>query len=265
MADSALRGDGETDERLVAEIVRLRKIVKALMNRAERSASTETSNFGLFQTTIILEEQVRHKTFELETALRENERINRDLQQIQAKLQEQAIRDPLTGLYNRHYLNEALGRELDRARRQDLRVGVVLADIDHFKVVNDTYGHTAGDEVLKTVGALLQRSLREYDFSCRYGGEEFLMILPGIEPNSTRKRIEQVRAAVETTKIRYDASVIEVTASFGIAMFPANGGTGAALIAAADSALYKAKNGGRNRVDFYDSQTLSCAETVENL
>ena len=93
------------------------------------------------------------------------------MQQAQAKLREQAVRDPLTGLYNRHYLNEALGRELTRARRQDLRMGVVLADIDHFKVVNDTYGHTAGDEVLKTVGALLQRTCREYDTPCRYGGE----------------------------------------------------------------------------------------------
>jgi len=145
MNDSAVQGDGKTEESLRAEIVRLRKMVKALMNRAERSASTETSNFGLFQTTIILEEQVRHKTLELETALRENERINRDLQQTQARLREQAVRDPLTGLYNRHYLNEALGRELDRARRQDFRVGVVLADIDHFKAVNDTYGHTAGE------------------------------------------------------------------------------------------------------------------------
>jgi len=262
MDDSAVQGDGETEESLRAEIVRLRKMVNALMNRAERSASTETSNFGLFQTTIILEEQVRHKTLELETALRENERINRDLQQTQARLREQAVRDPLTGLYNRHYLNEALGRELDRACRQDLRVGVVLADIDHFKAVNDTYGHTAGDEVLKTIGALLQRSLREYDFSCRYGGEEFLLVLPGIEPDTARKRIEQVRAAVKTTKVRFEASVIKVTASFGIAMFPTHGASGGALIAAADSALYAAKNGGRNRVECYDSQTLSHSETA---
>jgi diguanylate cyclase (GGDEF)-like protein len=259
MDDTALQRDGENQESLRAEIVRLGKMVKALMNRAERSASAETSNFGLFQTTIILEEQVRHKTEELETALRENEKINRALQQAQAKLREQAVRDPLTGLFNRHYLNEALGPELTRARRQDLRMGVVLADIDHFKAVNDTYGHTAGDEVLKTVGALLQRNCREYDISCRYGGEEFLLMLHGLGPDRARKRIENLRAAVETTKIRYDASVIEVTASFGIAMFPAHGENGGALIAAADRALYDAKNGGRNRVEFYDSQTLSHA------
>jgi diguanylate cyclase (GGDEF)-like protein len=255
MDDTAVQCDRQNLESLRAEIVRLRKVVKALMNRAARSASAETSNFGLFQTTIILEEQVRRKTEELETALRENEKINRAFQEAQAKLREQAVRDPLTGLYNRHYLNEALARELSRARRQDLRMGVVLADIDHFKVVNDTYGHLAGDEVLRTAGALLQSNCRGYDISCRYGGEEFLLILYGLEPANAWKRSEQLRAALETTKILYDTSVIEVTASFGIAMFPAHGENGAALIAAADRALYKAKDGGRNRVEFYDSRT----------
>jgi diguanylate cyclase (GGDEF)-like protein len=245
---------------LHAEIVRLNKVVNALVNRAERGASVESSNFGLFQTTLVLEDQVRRKTEDLEKALRKIERIHRDLQQAQAhlqeqaiRLQEQAIRDPLTGLYNRRHLDEVLSRELIRARRHNLSLCLVMIDIDHFKFVNDTYGHTAGDEVLKTVGTLLQRSLREYDYSCRYGGEEFLLILPAIEEDSARKRIGQLREAVEVTKTEYSAAAIQVTASFGVAMFPADGQNGMALIAASDKALYGAKTGGRNRVEFCNS------------
>jgi diguanylate cyclase (GGDEF)-like protein len=250
--DPSARRGGEDLESARAEIVRLGKVVKALVGRAERSASVEVSHFGQFQAAIILEEQVRRKTEELEAALRENEKINRALQEVQAKLREQALRDPLTGLYNRHYLNEALGRDLAGARRREERIAVVLFDVDRFKTINDTYGHAAGDEVLSAVGALLQGGSRESDIACRLGGDEFLLILNGIQPEVAWKRSEQVRVAVETAKIRYETSFIRATTSIGLAMFPEDGENGPALIAAADRALYKAKAAGRNRVEICD-------------
>jgi len=356
-----------------AEVARLNKMVQALMNRAERSTNAQCSDFSLFQTAIMLEEQVRARTVEVEAALRENEKINRALRESEAKfrilvnqslvgivivedgkfsytnakfsaifgysdaesralglldltiesdrplvaemirkrlggevdqvayafrglrkdgavvdieshgsvmeiggklllvslimditeraraerevlvlqdaLREQSTHDPLTGLYNRRYLEETLGRELLLAARGDYPVSVIMADLDHFKAVNDRYGHPAGDQVLRVFGALLKHHARSSDIYCRYGGEEFLLVLPRMTEASAVERAEQLRAAMATAPVGHGEALIPMTASFGVATFPRDGRNGDELIAAADAALYRAKAAGRNRVN----------------
>jgi len=356
-----------------AESVRLNKIIKALMDRAERNTSAQGSDFSVFETTIMLEEQVRRRTAELEAALRENEKVNRALRESEAKfrglvsqslvgivliedgkfsysnakfdeifgyssdeirglgplqlavesdrglvaenisrrlsgevdqlgyvfhglhkngavidiechssvmhvgkrsllislimdisertraecavqalqvqLREQSTHDELTGLYNRHFLEESFGRELLLAERAGHPVSVIMADLDHFKSVNDLHGHLAGDEVLRVFANLMKRSARSSDIVCRYGGEEFLLVLPGMTEAGATERAEQSRRAMAATPVSYGASQITVTASFGVATFPFHGRTTDELIAAADGALYLAKADGRNRVN----------------
>ncbi|MDO9292308.1 MAG: diguanylate cyclase [Hydrogenophaga sp.] len=172
----------------------------------------------------------------------------REVHQLQEQLREQAIHDPLTGLYNRRYLDETIGRELIRARRAGHEVGIVMCDIDFFKRVNDTWGHLAGDEVLKAFAALLSRNARGSDIVCRYGGEEFVLLLADIPPNLAYQRAESLRMALEAMSIAFGETAIRVTASFGVANFPEHGTTQDELIHAADSAMYLAKTSGRNRV-----------------
>lgn len=358
---------------LQAEIARLNKIVRVLMDRAERSTAVQGSDFSLFQTAVMLEDQVRHRTAELEAALREIEkaasalresearfrglvnqslvgiviiengkisysnakfddifgyssgevlsrvptdfvadsdkrmvaesicrresgekaqvhymfdglrkdgtlinvecfgsrmdadgklllisllmdiservRAERTVQALQNKLREQSIHDALTGLYNRHYLEDTLGRELIRAEREGYPVGVIMGDLDHFKTVNDCYGHLAGDEVLRVFGEVVKKHARASDICCRYGGEEFLLVLPGVDEANAVERAEQIRSEMAALPVAFGKSHITVTASFGIATFPLDGRTGDALISTADRALYAAKAGGRNRVN----------------
>lgn len=366
--------DSSPDERaLKGEITRLNKMVKALMDRAERSTSVQGSDFGLFQTAIMLEQQVRSRTGELEAALHENEKINRalresemrfrglvsqsmvgivivehgkisysnakfdeifgytaeeiralapldlatendralvaenirkrlsgemeridyvfhgvrkngtvidvethssvmkiggslaliglvmdvtertraerELQALQERLREQSTHDALTGLYNRRYLEETIGRELVSAERHGERISVIMSDLDHFKEINDCYGHLAGDEVLRVFGGLMKRHARGSDIYCRYGGEEFLLVLPKMTEDHAVERAEQLRSAIAAAPVAHGATSIAVTASFGVASFPRDGRTGDELIAAADRALYAAKAAGRNRVN----------------
>ena len=358
---------------LPAEVVRLNKIIQALMDRAERNTSSQVSDFGMFQATIMLEERVRRRTAELEAALRENEKTSRALRESEAKfrglvsqslvgivliedgrfsysnakfdeifgysaeevrgmgpldtavesdrglvaeyldkrlsgesdqlayvfhglrkngavidvechssvmnvgnrsliislimdisertraeravqvlqeeLREQSTHDALTGLYNRRFLDEFFGRELLLAKRGGHPVSVIMGDLDHFKAVNDRYGHLAGDEVLRVFGTLLTNNARASDIVCRYGGEEFLLVLPGMTTEGAVERAEQLRQAMAATPVSNGVSRITVTASFGVATFPTHGRTTDELIAAADRALYSAKAQGRNRVN----------------
>jgi diguanylate cyclase (GGDEF)-like protein/PAS domain S-box-containing protein len=365
-----------SEQDLQGEIVRLNKIIQALMNRAERSTSCHSSDFNLFQSTIMLEQQVLIRTRELEASLHENEKINRALREaenkfhsvldqslvgitmvienrfhyanpkfaeiigysvdellqlgpiditpetdkplaitamcqqlpgefktnnfivnllrkdgrvisvevsgskpvfigskqaliavwvditerlriecevntLQDQLREQAVRDSLTGLYNRLYLNESLERELTLAKRHGYCVSVVMSDLDHFKVINDCFGHLAGDEVLKTFAGMMKQYSRSSDINCRYGGEEFFLVLPDMGSNKACERAEQLRRALASAPAVFNKSEIPVTASFGVATFPQHGQTCYDLIMAADNALYAAKDAGRNLVKCY--------------
>jgi diguanylate cyclase (GGDEF)-like protein/PAS domain S-box-containing protein len=164
-------------------------------------------------------------------------------------LRSQSIIDALTGLFNRRYLEEILEREVRRATRSEQPVGVIMLDLDHFKNFNDTYGHEAGDAVLREAAAFLRRSVRAEDIVCRFGGEEFVIILPLADANATQGRAERIRSKLhELTVLHQGKSVGAVTVSVGVAALPAHGESSKALLEAADAALYRAKREGRDRV-----------------
>ncbi|HUN54164.1 MAG TPA: sensor domain-containing diguanylate cyclase [Smithella sp.] len=369
---------GANEQSLLAEIDRQNKVIRALMNRVERSTNAQGSDFGLFQTTIMLEDQVHKRTEDLEASLRENEKITRALRESEAKfrgvvsqplvgiatiedgkfsytnprfaeifgygddeihklgpldvtaeqdrtlvaeqlrrrlsgevervdyvfhglrkdgvivdieihgsamniggkltlitiimdisermrierevralqdlLREQSIRDSLTGLYNRRYMEETMNREMVLAQRYMRFISVAMGDLDHFKDINDRYGHLAGDEILRVFGELMKRYSRGSDICCRYGGEEFLLVMPGMAVEHACERAEQLRAEIEATQVKFGSSAIAVTASFGVASFPQDGRSSDELIAAADRALYAAKKAGRNQVKISSGQ-----------
>jgi diguanylate cyclase (GGDEF)-like protein/PAS domain S-box-containing protein len=164
-------------------------------------------------------------------------------------LQQQAITDPLTGLYNRRFLYEVLPRELTRAGRNKTAVAVMMMDIDHFKRVNDTYGHETGDLVLKEIARTIEATLRATDICCRYGGEEISVVLPEAPVDGARMRAEMLRASIEKLEVEGPGQErIRVTISIGVAVYPGHGANADALLRAADEALYEAKGAGRNRV-----------------
>lgn len=164
---------------------------------------------------------------------------------------QQSIRDPLTGLYNRRYLEESLGREITRAQRRKSSLGIIMMDVDFFKNINDTYGHEAGDAVLKVLGNLLQFRVRGEDIICRYGGDEFTIIMPGASLETVRRRADQLRQIAEhQLLIKIDnQSVGPVTISCGVAVFPDHGNSGDTVLQMADGALLAAKQKGRNRIE----------------
>jgi diguanylate cyclase (GGDEF)-like protein len=165
------------------------------------------------------------------------------------QLRDQSIRDALTGLYNRRYLLETCRREFSRATRAGQSVGVLSIDIDHFKKFNDNHGHDAGDTVLRAVGECLKTCFRDEDVACRFGGEEFLVVLPGAGAEVAMRKAEELRATIEALTVRYlDANLPRVTISIGVAAFPRSGENPQAVLKAADEALYRAKGEGRNRV-----------------
>jgi diguanylate cyclase (GGDEF)-like protein/PAS domain S-box-containing protein len=164
-------------------------------------------------------------------------------------LRTQSVRDALTGLYNRRYLEEALEREIRRASRAKQSLGLMILDLDHFKRFNDTYGHDAGDAVLREAAALLVNNVRVEDLVCRFGGEEFVVILPTAELEAARTRAERLRSGMRENTMMYQSkSLGQVTFSVGVAAFPQHGSSPKELMAAADSALYEAKRAGRDRV-----------------
>jgi diguanylate cyclase (GGDEF)-like protein len=161
----------------------------------------------------------------------------------------EAIRDPLTNLYNRRYMEASLKREVQRAKRHNTSVGIIILDIDHFKRLNDTYGHEAGDVVLRELGALFQRHIRSEDIACRYGGEEFLLIMPEAPLEIIRHRAEELRIIVkDLLRIRWQKQTLAITVSLGVAAFPNHGYSVKNIVNAADAALYQAKSRGRNQV-----------------
>lgn len=176
---------------------------------------------------------------------------------LQSKLREQAIRDPLTNLFNRRYLEETLDRELSRAARENYPVCVIMIDLDHFKRINDTHGHEAGDLVLKAIADAFSEFSRRGDFACRYGGEEFVIAMPNINLETAYERAESLRQSLNLLSVPYEYYNLSVTISMGIACFPENGQTREILLRAADQALYAAKEAGRNHILAYNQLRLS--------
>ncbi len=169
--------------------------------------------------------------------------------QLRQQLREQSIRDPLTGLFNRRYMEETVKRELQRAIRYQHPVGVVMLDIDHFKTFNDTWGHDGGDAVLQAVGLFLQEHIRGSDVACRYGGEEFILILPDAPLEDTYHRAHELRTGIKDLQIQHnDRQLPTITISIGVASFPMHGLTIEEVIKVADTALYQAKTRGRDQV-----------------
>lgn len=170
------------------------------------------------------------------------------IESLQAQLKEQAIRDGLTGLFNRRYFEEALLAEFAKARRAKTPLAVILVDIDHFKRVNDTYGHQAGDRALQVFAKLMRDHVRTSDIACRYGGEEFIVALPGMTLEEGYQRAEKLRIAFKETTIQYENETIQATISGGVGAFPEYEGSQDGLISLVDKALYGAKRNGRDRI-----------------
>jgi diguanylate cyclase (GGDEF)-like protein/PAS domain S-box-containing protein len=191
-----------------------------------------------------VEKDLRHAMDRMQTQLIE-------IGLLQSQLREQAIRDALTHLFNRRYLEETLERELARASREGYPLCIVMMDIDHFKDVNDTYGHEAGDLVLKTLAQKVTNQSRQGDFVCRFGGEEFVLVMPNITIDVARERANTLHKSISTEYIRFGRFNLNITVSMGISWFPAHGEKKEDLLRAADRALYAAKHAGRNRVFVY--------------
>jgi diguanylate cyclase (GGDEF)-like protein len=193
------------------------------------------------------------------TRLADGERLIRSLAEqlelalanfrLRETLREQSARDQLTGLFNRRYMEESLDRELMRASRQGYSLGLLMMDLDHFKDLNDGFGHAAGDRVLRAVGDFLESSVRGDDVACRFGGEEFVVILPRASLDDTRRRAEALRKGMKGLRLEpSEPSLPSVTISIGVSCSSDHGETGKQLIYAADVALYRAKAGGRDQV-----------------
>jgi diguanylate cyclase (GGDEF)-like protein len=184
-------------------------------------------------------------------------------------LRNQSIRDTVTGLFNRRYLEETLEREIHRSARIGQSLGIIMFDLDHFKGFNDRFGHDAGDAVLQSIGLFLSKNTRVDDIACRYGGEEFILILPSSNSKDTELRAEQLRAAVKELKVTHlGRSLGTVTISVGVATFPLHGNLPAQLVAKADGALYQAKKRGRDRVvvaDGGDSELTAATEPAASV
>ncbi len=211
--------------------------------------SQEQSNFALAfaaQAAIAIENARLYSDAQKE--LTEKIEAEAKLLILQKELEEQAIRDSLTGLYNRRFLDETLTRELSRAERDKYSVSVVMLDLDHFKTFNDTYGHDVGDMMLKQLGKLLTSQVRAGDIACRFGGEEFVVVMPKASLSVARQRANDWRAKFEGQIMVHEGEVLNATLSAGVAVYPLHGITSDEIIRKADQAMYAAKAAGRNMV-----------------
>ena len=184
---------------------------------------------------------MRERTAELEDTVAHLQQALADAEGLRRELREQAIRDPLTGLFNRRYLEETLDREVARATRAQSTLGVVMLDLDKFKLLNDTFGHTAGDAALREVGHLLRENVRASDVACRYGGDEFVVVMPDTNLENASRKAHALLGLFKRAPSGLESSM-------GVVAFPSHGRVGADLLKAADAALYRAKQVGGNRV-----------------
>lgn len=169
----------------------------------------------------------------------------------------QSTQDPLSGMFNRRFLEEFLQHEILRAARKKNNIGIIMADLDYFKNFNDQYGHMAGDKLISDLGRFFKKRIRESDIACRYGGEEFVLVLPESPLKDTYKRAEEIREELKKIEFAFQGQYLgSLTISMGVATFPDNGSNFDELIRAADVAMYRAKQGGRDRVVVSDSVNL---------
>tara|TARA_Y100000748_G_scaffold215067_2_gene180383 strand:- start:370 stop:1335 length:966 start_codon:yes stop_codon:yes gene_type:complete len=175
----------------------------------------------------------------------------RQLESANTKLQELALRDGLTGLLNRRYWESCLEREFARHQRYDNAVSLVIFDIDHFKRVNDTYGHQTGDEVIRATARITSQLVRETDFAGRYGGEEFVVLLPGTNLDGAAQFAERLRSTIERQQLEHNGTPLTFTISLGVAALGDDMADYQALLEHADKALYQSKEQGRNRVTLH--------------
>ncbi|KYC43588.1 diguanylate cyclase [Scytonema hofmannii PCC 7110] len=204
---------------------------------------------GMLYLTSQQEEQFTKSKQQLASRISEHIALALANLKLREALQQQSTRDPLTGLFNRRYLDEFLEREIYRAERKQYSVGIIMIDVDRFKDFNDLYGHEAGDTVLRELGIFLKQQIRQADIACRYGGEEFLIVLPETCLETCSERAEHIREGVKHLDLEYrHQSLSRISLSLGVALFPMHGLTPGAVIQAADSALYCAKQSGRDRV-----------------
>jgi diguanylate cyclase (GGDEF)-like protein len=178
-------------------------------------------------------------------------------------LQQQSIRDPLTGLFNRRFLEETLPREIKRAQRKRSTLCVLMLDIDNFKTFNDRYGHAAGDNVLREFSGVLLDNIRNTDIASRYGGEEFMVVLPDAPVADARNKAQQILEKTKALRVTFNGTGLgPISASIGLAACPDHCDNAQALVRAADLALYAAKQGGRDRVEIYTRGSANPATTV---
>lgn len=205
------------------------------------------------------ERAAAQEILDLESRVETLERENLELIMKNRVLAEVSARDALTGLYNRWYVMEKIESEMNRSLRHGSPVALLMLDIDHFKRINDSFGHAAGDNVLRSFGQVLRESCRVYDVPGRYGGEEFCIILPETRIGNTTAVAERIRQRLATSRFDVGAEEVSITASIGIAGMDSAGEEGlvtsAALIDRADRALYSAKHRGRNRIEVWPSET----------
>ncbi len=206
--------------------------------------------FGVFNPAYSAEERTRQKEARrmvVNRVIRHYALFTINLR-LRETLRVESIRDPLTGLYNRRHMEASLEREAHRAERLHTPVGLIMLDVDHFKTFNDRYGHELGDTVLRELGELLQSRVRAEDIACRYGGEEFLLILPEASLEVVRQRAEEIRMLVKSLRIPYQSQILHITISAGVAVFPQHAPDVTSAVRAADTALYQAKTSGRDQV-----------------
>jgi diguanylate cyclase (GGDEF)-like protein len=208
---------------------------------------------------LVRQKRILEEAVQLRTEALEREKV--EMLRAREQMRHFAEHDDLTGLWNHRIIIDRLRQEVDRSRRERSPLSLILVDLDHFKNINDTYGHPAGDLVLKEIGEIFQGAVRSYDWVGRYGGEEFLLILPGSGFAGARVRAEQLRMAVQWAHIHDGQRAIPITASFGVACgFPSDY---EALIHAADAALYRAKDNGRNCVMVTEIKPAETTEETE--
>jgi diguanylate cyclase (GGDEF)-like protein/PAS domain S-box-containing protein len=218
--------------------------------------SAQNETFGLLHLSVPAGTSTRLTQEKQQLAITLAEHVSLALANLKLRetLHSQSVRDPLTGLFNRRYMEESLEREIYRAKRGHHPLGIIMLDLDNFKQFNDNFGHEAGDLFLREVGNFLQRHIRRQDIACRYGGEEFMLILPEASLEVTHQRAENLRERFNHLQIDYHGQVLSsLTLSIGVAALPEHGSTSEAVLRAADLALYQAKAGGRNSVSIAQS------------